>query len=141
MIEHIAGTPAGEKKKSYLNSGLVTNILTSIWVIKFSPSRYIQNALDGLIKLHCVQNGPLKNPSLIGKQGNISQLGGELIFGSSMWFAVPEAQQNSLRLLKDNECIFAYRMQHSEDRQYPCFYGAKRALTHFVDHQILKFLS
>ena len=27
------------------------------------------------------QTGPLKNPTLMGKQGNLSQLGGDFIFG------------------------------------------------------------
>lgn len=45
------------------------------------------------------QRGPLKNPSLIGKQGKLSQLGGDFIFGPG------------------NTCSFASRMRHTEDRE------------------------
>ncbi|PFH47210.1 hypothetical protein AMATHDRAFT_77308 [Amanita thiersii Skay4041] len=72
-IETLARTPAGEKRRSYLTTNVFTNAITSIW------------------------NGPLKHPSLIGKQGNISQLGGEFILGPG------------------NTCSFASRMQHTED--------------------------
>ncbi|KAF9466651.1 AhpC/TSA antioxidant enzyme-domain-containing protein [Collybia nuda] len=72
-IKKLAGTPAGEKKRSYLITGRFSNAMLSIW------------------------KGPLKNLSLIGKQGNISQLGGEFILGPGL------------------ECSYAYRMQHSED--------------------------
>ncbi|KAI6031006.1 AhpC/TSA antioxidant enzyme-domain-containing protein, partial [Pisolithus marmoratus] len=71
--ETLARTPANEKRPSYLRKGLLGNILSSIW------------------------SGPLKNPSLIGKQGNISQLGGEFVFDS------------------DTTCTFAHRMKHTED--------------------------
>ncbi|KAI6120990.1 AhpC/TSA antioxidant enzyme-domain-containing protein [Pisolithus croceorrhizus] len=71
--ETLALTPANEKRRSYLQRGLLGNVLRSIWT------------------------GPLKNLSLIGKQGNISQLGGEFVFDS------------------DVTCIFAHRMKHSED--------------------------
>ena len=43
----------------------------------------------------------MKNPALVGKQGNISQLGGDFIFGPG------------------NTCLLAYRMRHTEDRA--CF--------------------
>ncbi|KAL4068852.1 AhpC/TSA antioxidant enzyme-domain-containing protein [Scleroderma yunnanense] len=71
--ETLTRTPANEKRRSYLRQGILGNILGSIW------------------------SGPLKNPSLIGKQGNISQLGGEFVFNS------------------DLTCIFAHRMKHTED--------------------------
>jgi hypothetical protein len=32
MTEHMAGTPAGVPKKSYLTEGTISNILNSIWV-------------------------------------------------------------------------------------------------------------
>ncbi|KAL4070316.1 AhpC/TSA antioxidant enzyme-domain-containing protein [Scleroderma citrinum] len=74
--ETLTRTPANEKRRSYLRQGILGNILGSIW------------------------SGPLKNPSLIGKQGNISQLGGEFVFNSG----------------KSNlTCIFAHRMKHTED--------------------------
>ncbi|KJA19195.1 hypothetical protein HYPSUDRAFT_144043 [Hypholoma sublateritium FD-334 SS-4] len=72
-IENLDGTPKGEMRKSYLTQGVVKNALQSIW------------------------RGPLKNPSLIGKQGNLSQLGGDFIFGPG------------------NTCSFASRMRHTED--------------------------
>ncbi|KAH7909063.1 AhpC/TSA antioxidant enzyme-domain-containing protein, partial [Hygrophoropsis aurantiaca] len=70
-IENLAGTPAGQERRSYLRKGDVANALASTW-------------------------RALKNPSLMGKQGNISQLGGEFVF-------------------KSNECSFASRMQHTQD--------------------------
>jgi hypothetical protein len=42
------------------------------------------------------QRGPLKNPSHIGKQGNISQLGGDFILGPGMRFHHPN-QHTSLK--------------------------------------------
>jgi hypothetical protein len=44
------------------------------------------------------QQGPLQNPSLIGKQGNLSQLGGEFVF-------------------VDGTCTFVNRMKNTEDRE------------------------
>ena|SRR6266508_1861946 len=35
--------------------------------------------------LMAFQRGPVKNPSLIGKQGNIKQIGGDFIFGPGQW--------------------------------------------------------
>ncbi|KAG6915938.1 hypothetical protein DXG01_009204 [Tephrocybe rancida] len=72
-IEKLEGTPAGQERKSYLKEGAMTNALKSIW------------------------KGPLTHPNLIGKQGNISQLGGEFVFGPGL------------------SCSFAWRMQHTED--------------------------
>ncbi|EGN93577.1 hypothetical protein SERLA73DRAFT_78458 [Serpula lacrymans var. lacrymans S7.3] len=72
-IENLQGTPAGEKRRSYLQRGDISNALASIW------------------------RGPLKKPTLMGKQGNISQLGGEFIFGPGQ------------------QCSFAARMRHTQD--------------------------
>ncbi|KAF8079404.1 AhpC/TSA antioxidant enzyme-domain-containing protein [Lyophyllum atratum] len=72
-IENLDGTPAGQDRRGYLKQAPLLNAMQSIW------------------------NGPLKNPSLIGKQGNISQLGGEFIFGPGL------------------QCNFAARMKHTED--------------------------
>ncbi|EIM83214.1 uncharacterized protein STEHIDRAFT_133179 [Stereum hirsutum FP-91666 SS1] len=72
MMDSLKATPAGEKKKSYLDMslfGLVTNGF---------------------------KRG-LRHPSHIGKQGNMSQLGGEFIFGPG------------------NTCAYASRMRHTED--------------------------
>jgi len=68
--------------------------------------------------LHCNtdQQGPLKHPDHIGKQGNISQLGGDFIFGTGT--RIFPISGSSLRsdLMVDNDCLFAHRMEHSEDR-------------------------
>ncbi|KAF9477037.1 hypothetical protein BDN70DRAFT_881682 [Pholiota conissans] len=72
-VETLKGTPKGETKRSYLTVGGFTNAMLSIW------------------------RGPMKNPALVGKQGNISQLGGDFIFGPG------------------NTCSLAYRMRHTED--------------------------
>ncbi|KAK0215142.1 AhpC/TSA antioxidant enzyme-domain-containing protein [Armillaria fumosa] len=72
-IENLAATPAGKERRSYLKLGIFSNAMSSIF------------------------KGPLKRPSLIGKQGNISQLGGEFVFGPG------------------KECTFASRMQNTED--------------------------
>jgi len=71
-IETLATAPS-DNRKSYLRLSKLSNILQSIWT------------------------GPLKNPALVGKQGNILQLGGEFIIGPG------------------NQCTYAYRMQHTED--------------------------
>ncbi|KAH7886410.1 AhpC/TSA antioxidant enzyme-domain-containing protein [Phlebopus sp. FC_14] len=72
-IESLARTPVNEERPSYLRKSDFSNALSSIW------------------------RGPLKNPSLIGKQGNISQLGGEFVFGLGP------------------TCTYASRMQHTQD--------------------------
>ncbi|KAI0807773.1 AhpC/TSA antioxidant enzyme-domain-containing protein [Fomes fomentarius] len=73
MVENLGTTPAGQEKRSYLGRSLFGNILKSL------------------------QLGPLKTPQFIGKQGNISQNGGEFIFGPG------------------ETCTYASRMRHSED--------------------------
>ncbi|KAK0501896.1 AhpC/TSA antioxidant enzyme-domain-containing protein [Armillaria luteobubalina] len=72
-IENLAATPAGKERRSYLKLGIFSNAVSSVFT------------------------GPLKRPNLIGKQGNISQLGGEFVFGPG------------------KECTFASRMQNTED--------------------------
>ncbi|KAF8805171.1 hypothetical protein BYT27DRAFT_7192842 [Phlegmacium glaucopus] len=72
-IENLERTPKGEQSPSYVPVNPVGNILRSVW------------------------RGPMKNPSHIGKQGNISQLGGDFIFGPGP------------------QCTFASRMKHTED--------------------------
>ncbi|KIM77141.1 hypothetical protein PILCRDRAFT_12311 [Piloderma croceum F 1598] len=71
-IETLQVTPSDTKKKSYLRTGRFSNAMQSIW-------------------------NTLKNPALVGKQGNLKQLGGEFIFGPG------------------NQCSYASRMQHTED--------------------------
>ncbi|KAN0107714.1 AhpC/TSA antioxidant enzyme domain containing protein [Russula decolorans] len=73
LISNLQVTTKGEEKRSYLKRGLLNNTLWSIW------------------------RGPLKNPSHIGKQGNISQLGGDFILGPGV------------------ACSFMSRMRHTED--------------------------
>jgi len=69
--ETLAGTPKGEQKRTYVG-GAVSIALASIW-------------------------RGLHHPQHIGKQGNISQLGGEFVFGPG------------------NQCTFAHLMKHTED--------------------------
>jgi len=71
-IETLSRTPKGQQKRSYLTTSILGQTAQSIW-------------------------RALQRPTLIGKQGNISQLGGEFIFGPG------------------KTCSFAYRMQHTED--------------------------
>ncbi|KAJ3502830.1 hypothetical protein NMY22_g18453 [Coprinellus aureogranulatus] len=71
MIENLKGLPSGEKAPSYLKGrGVLANTLTSI-------------------------KRTFSAPSLIGKQGNISQNGGEFVLGPG------------------NQCTFASRMEHT----------------------------
>ncbi|KAL1713104.1 AhpC/TSA antioxidant enzyme-domain-containing protein [Schizophyllum commune] len=72
-VETLDRTPAGQEPKKYLPQG---NIVT--------------RAVGGIAQA-------FKNPSLLGKQGKISQLGGEFILGPG------------------NVCTFAARMKHTED--------------------------
>ncbi|KAH8099864.1 AhpC/TSA antioxidant enzyme-domain-containing protein [Cristinia sonorae] len=73
LIQNLETTPKGEQKKSYLTKSYLGNVLSSIW------------------------QGPLKSPHHLGKQGNISQLGGDFVFN------------------QDGQCTFASRMKHTED--------------------------
>ncbi|KZT02065.1 uncharacterized protein LAESUDRAFT_662670 [Laetiporus sulphureus 93-53] len=73
LAESLERTPAGQEKRTYLGKSFIGNVVKSIW------------------------DGPFKNPQLIGKQGNISQLGGDFIFGPG------------------ETCSFASRMKHTED--------------------------
>ncbi|KAI0066751.1 hypothetical protein BV25DRAFT_1868301 [Artomyces pyxidatus] len=72
-IENLDGTPAGTQKRSYLKDGLFKVTVKSIW------------------------HGPLKKPQLIGKQGSLTQLGGDFVFGPG------------------ETCSYSSRMQHTED--------------------------
>ncbi|KAI5120579.1 hypothetical protein M0805_002529 [Coniferiporia weirii] len=71
-IETLSGAPAGEQKRSYVTNAL-SNALKSIW------------------------KGPIMHPQFMGKQGNLSQLGGDFIFGPG------------------NTCHFSHLMQHTQD--------------------------
>ncbi|KAI0822744.1 AhpC/TSA antioxidant enzyme-domain-containing protein [Trametes gibbosa] len=73
LVQNLERTPAGQAKRSYLGQSFLSNVLKSIW------------------------DGPLKKPQYIGKQGNISQLGGDFIFGPG------------------EACSYASRMRHTED--------------------------
>ena len=93
-LETLQITPAGKKKKSYLQRGIISNFLRSTWVCTVYTNSNVceSNAL--------VKTGPLQHPTLVGKQGNISQLGGDFILGPG------------------NVCSFAHRMQNTEDRTF-----------------------
>ncbi|KAI0647408.1 AhpC/TSA antioxidant enzyme-domain-containing protein [Trametes meyenii] len=73
LVESLGRTPAGQEKRSYISRSFLGNVVKSIW------------------------EGPLKNPQFMGKQGNISQLGGDFIFGPG------------------ESCTYASRMKHTED--------------------------
>ncbi|KAI0672864.1 AhpC/TSA antioxidant enzyme-domain-containing protein [Trametes maxima] len=73
LVESLDRTPAGQEKRSYISGSFLGNVVKSIW------------------------EGPLKNPQFMGKQGNISQLGGDFIFGPG------------------ETCTYASRMKHTED--------------------------
>ncbi|RPD66482.1 hypothetical protein L227DRAFT_649199 [Lentinus tigrinus ALCF2SS1-6] len=73
LTQNLDTTPAGEEKRSYLGRSYIGNVMKSIW------------------------QGPLKNPQHVGKQGNISQLGGDFVFGPG------------------ETCTYAWRMRHTED--------------------------
>ncbi|RDX56404.1 hypothetical protein OH76DRAFT_1451535 [Lentinus brumalis] len=73
LVQNLDMTPAGEEKRSYLGRSYIGNVLKSIW------------------------QGPLKNPLLVGKQGPVSQNGGDFIFGPG------------------ETCTYAWRMRHTED--------------------------
>ncbi|KAF8998209.1 hypothetical protein BDZ89DRAFT_1096388 [Hymenopellis radicata] len=70
--ENLSGTPSGQAKRSYIKTSTLTKALQSIY------------------------KGPLSHPTLMGKQGNISQLGGDFVFGP-------------------DKVIFCSRMMHTED--------------------------
>jgi hypothetical protein len=79
-MESLELTPAGEEKKSYVRTGFLSNVMQSIWV------RIMLHAiLEPFIIYTEQQTGPIKNPSLIGKQGKLSQLGGDFIFGPGLF--------------------------------------------------------
>ncbi|KAJ8521997.1 hypothetical protein ONZ45_g1349 [Pleurotus djamor] len=71
-IETLQATPSGATKRSYITEGRFSNIYTSI-------------------------SRAFRNPSMIGKQGNISQLGGDFVLGPGL------------------QCSFTSRMQNTED--------------------------
>uniref|UniRef100_A0A0W0FBF7 AB hydrolase-1 domain-containing protein n=1 Tax=Moniliophthora roreri TaxID=221103 RepID=A0A0W0FBF7_MONRR len=73
-IETTSPTPAGQEKRSYASGS------------------YVGNVMRGMAEF-------MKNPSLIGKQGNVSQIGGDFVFGPG------------------NTCSYAHFMQHTEDRK------------------------
>lgn len=99
MMESLKATPAGEKKKSYLDMSLFGLVTNGLKVRHFSSTVLISRRC---LLTYCrgsvgLQRG-LRHPSHIGKQGNMSQLGGEFIFGPG------------------NTCSYASRMRHTEDR-------------------------
>ena len=81
-IENLERTPKGQPRPSYLSLGPISDIMRSLWVsLSCLPSLHL------LTFQHTnIQRGPIKNPSFIGKNGNISQLGGEFIFSPGRSF-------------------------------------------------------
>ncbi|CAL1693844.1 unnamed protein product [Somion occarium] len=74
LTESLERTPEGQQKRAYV-----------------ANRSYLGGAFSSILQ------GPLKHLQHIGKQGNISQLGGEFILGPG------------------NQCSYASRMQHTED--------------------------
>ncbi|KAJ6593419.1 AhpC/TSA antioxidant enzyme-domain-containing protein [Mycena capillaripes] len=72
-VQSLATIPAGQPKPSYITESFLTNAWKSM------------------------KSGPFKDPSLIGKQGNFSQLGGDFVLGPG------------------NQCTLAHRMQNTQD--------------------------
>ncbi|KAF7428642.1 hypothetical protein PC9H_007869 [Pleurotus ostreatus] len=70
-IGSVKGTPAGEERRSYLRGGFWTAVG------------------QGLLK------GPLSHPTLLGKQGNITQLGGDFILGPGPKCSYASCMQNT----------------------------------------------
>ncbi|KAJ7716523.1 AhpC/TSA antioxidant enzyme-domain-containing protein [Mycena metata] len=68
---------ADSSRQLYQIFGLISNLDSGTW--------------------ESIKTGPMKSPTLIGKQGNFSQLGGDFVFGPG------------------NQCSFAHRMRHTED--------------------------
>jgi hypothetical protein len=70
-------------------------------------------ALASLSASPSSQRGPLKNPSHIGKQGNISQLGGDFILGPGMHFHHPNLHTSLNQVVRRDVLIYvsdeAYR--------------------------------
>ncbi len=77
------------------------------------------------------QRGPVHNPSLVGKQGNIKQLGGDFIFGPGQSPTYLLRRYSIDLFLSGNSCSFASRMQNTEDRAFPC--NANNANTQSLD--------
>ena len=76
-IESLERTPTkGQPRPSYISIGPISDILRSLWV----SICFMLTVVTSNINITIIQRGPIKNPSFIGKNRNISQLG-EFIFG------------------------------------------------------------
>ncbi|KAI0294884.1 hypothetical protein B0F90DRAFT_1811576 [Multifurca ochricompacta] len=94
MISNLNSTPKGEDKRSYVKRSMLNVTLWSIW------------------------RGPLKSPSHIGKQGNISQNGGDFVFGPGMHLiAISSTAHTRLTMASPLglACSYSSRMKHTED--------------------------
>ena len=76
-IESLERTPKGQPRPSYISLGPISDIIRSLWV----STCFMLTVVTSNINITIIKRGPIKNPSFIGKNGNISQLGGEFIFG------------------------------------------------------------
>ncbi|THH14665.1 hypothetical protein EW146_g5692 [Bondarzewia mesenterica] len=96
-LESLKQTPAGQEKRSYLQDGLFQNVINSI------------------------KRGPLKNPTHIGKQGNISQLGGEFVFGPGLNFLLPSISfEEGFCGSRNFECLVSQHREMSETLYTSC---------------------
>lgn len=76
LIENLDATPSAQQKPSYIVRSTIGNVLKSIWV---RLTVVVESALPYARATN--SQDALKTPQYIGKQGNISQLGGDFIFG------------------------------------------------------------
>lgn len=75
-IQNLKVTPANQPKPNYLRMSRLSNLWWSIKVRLFADHPGIVQE-----RLTCSQTGHMQYPSLIGKTGNNSQLGGDFVFG------------------------------------------------------------
>ena len=74
----------------------------------------------------------IKNPQFAGKIGNMTQLGGDFVFGPGTLHTEHRLSCSGLTNILGPICTFASRMQHAEDREYLGNDGLKFFLTPFV---------
>ena len=65
-----------------------------------------------------VQRLFIKNPQLVGRIGNMTQLGGDFVFGPGALRAEYFPSHSELTGELGPICTFASRMQHAEDREH-----------------------
>ncbi len=74
----------------------------------------------------------------MGKQGNISQLGGDFIFGPSTVSSAGVSRSDSSCV--DKELTFCSRMKHTEDRTWTFRFGLSIAYIVAIDVEISELM-